>query len=394
MTDQLDPTGINATGVDLDGDSVPDLTAFDLDNDNISDAISTLDEKRTAWVNADGHPGWDLVFRDFNVDGAVGATMADLDQDGFFEKLQLADGTVFTLDPATGMVVSAEGPRRLPSSLPGARPGADRGARVGAGHPDRGTGGPGGPGRPRRQPGPGAEPAPGPAPGAAAPEPEPDPNQPGGDRLPARGTAAAGAEPDPEPARGARLLARGTAAPGTAARGAAAPEPEPDPEPARGARLPARGTAAARAAAAGAEPDPGPAGCARLRPGRGADLPGAAGHRVDGRARHLGQRRRRDGTAEYQSRTASGPVSIAMVVSEFLGQVVPEKDAVSRAVDLGVLTYAPGSEFGDWDGMTVYEVETMIESYGIPAHVEGTGEETPAQAMDRIREDSRPRTGA
>ena len=65
---------------------MPDLTAFDLDNDNVRDAISTLDENGvTAWVNADGHPGWDLVFRDFNLDGAVNATMADLDQDRFRE---------------------------------------------------------------------------------------------------------------------------------------------------------------------------------------------------------------------------------------------------------------------------------------------------------------------
>ena len=85
------------------------------------------------------------------------------------------------------------------------------------------------------------------------------------------------------------------------------------------------------------------------------------------------------------------PVSVGMVVSEFLGRFVPESETVDSAIELGFLTH----DSSGWSGLTVFETEALVEHYGIDAHIEppvdpATGEflqeTTSDEAIDRLNE--------
>ena len=66
------------------------------------------------------------------------------------------------------------------------------------------------------------------------------------------------------------------------------------------------------------------------------------------------------------------PSSVAMIVAEFTGQPLQSVDGVvQRAIDYGWLSYNPndpqGHPFDGWSGMTTFNTEALLESFGIPA---------------------------
>ncbi|MCE7884919.1 MAG: hypothetical protein DYH08_13875 [Actinobacteria bacterium ATB1] len=60
------------------------------------------------------------------------------------------------------------------------------------------------------------------------------------------------------------------------------------------------------------------------------------------------------------------PASAAMAVTILTGEETSEAEAVSAAVDLGLLDGEPG----DWEGMTAGEAVTLLEDMGVDAHLE------------------------
>jgi hypothetical protein len=72
-------------------------------------------------------------------------------------------------------------------------------------------------------------------------------------------------------------------------------------------------------------------------------------------------------------------MSVTMVLHEF-GVSVSELDVVSRAYEHGWLAGEPGN----WQGMPPAQAEDLLESYGVPAHLETFPDGT--QAIDALRE--------
>lgn len=76
-----------------------------------------------------------------------------------------------------------------------------------------------------------------------------------------------------------------------------------------------------------------------------------------------------DGIDAALSQSETGlcvPASAAMAVTILTGEETSEAEAVSAAVDLGLLDGEPGN----WEGMTAGEAATLLEDMGVDAHLE------------------------
>jgi hypothetical protein len=70
----------------------------------------------------------------------------------------------------------------------------------------------------------------------------------------------------------------------------------------------------------------------------------------------------------WQQQTQNGycaPTSVAIVVSEMLGEPLDAQLFVDRTMELGIMHGEPGA----WQGITANETEQLFESFGIPATV-------------------------
>jgi hypothetical protein len=132
---EKDPSAIAA---DLDADGTADVVMGDENRDGQADwvlrreadgtSVAMVDTDasgslETGFVDSDADGRFDAVTRDLDDDSVIDVTQLDSDRDGMFETMVLADETMITLDPESGLVTDvsredARDPDRVDTTAP------------------------------------------------------------------------------------------------------------------------------------------------------------------------------------------------------------------------------------------------------------------------------------